>query len=155
MSISTLEKSTGTYRGFIFLKLMWYLVKKSQFFFPPKTRMIQIWENIILYVKIKVHTFLSLCSIVFQVLASRLVRSCLVGSPSPDVMIWSSTIGLCSWQNLKNGLAGLFGKLGSFFSEDLRLEFFFPFGVSTVPCWFYMSRVEVHINYVFLFKYPH
>lgn len=34
-----------------------------------------------------IHTFLSSCSIVFQVIANRLVRSCLVGSPSPDIMI--------------------------------------------------------------------
>lgn len=74
---------------------------------------------------------------VFQVIANRFVRSCLVGSPSPDKIIWSSTIGLCSWQNLKNGFAGLFGKLGSFFSEDLMFEFFFPFDISTDP-WFYV-----------------
>lgn len=65
-----------------------------------------------------IHTFISLLDILFQVIANYLKRSYLV-----------------KLIKLENELAGLFDKIGSFFSVDWMFEFFFSFGVSEVP-WF-------------------
>jgi len=67
-------------------------------------------------------TFLSSELRDFQVVASCLVSSCLLGSGSPARR--SITRGLCSWQNWKKGLAGLFGAFGSAFAPFLFGPFF-------------------------------